>query len=245
MGAEDILKEQLAWHKKASQGCVFAATLAVEDRSEDSGIFRLVIGKEINSDLIKEIALLIGEKSKEESITLLSVIIPNINSLSNLQQFLALIKECTDWSVDDSEIYQGFHIVKVRIPLGQNDEDGSPIFAWALFFGNFKFFPPTRQSPYFEFVLSVKTRQFLKEKYDRMSLTQQNEDTMNRGGSSTDAHLADVFINDITNVGLRDKRMWKNTRLRKEEVLTYKGTIPYDDTRAKAKVTCSYPIETK
>jgi hypothetical protein len=238
---DDHYSDQLKWHKQAKQGCYFAAILADKEKSIKAGFIRKCFHKPIDQSFIFEMVDYVSKAIFDQSVNLVSLLIPSITSKSQLMLFIDLIRNNTEWEVDDSELYKGFRLVKIRIPLNEISENDKIIYSWVLFFGPFDFFPETRQSPSFEFVLSVKSRYFLRDKYKRFSLTKQYEDSIDRGGQSSDAHIADVFIHDVTDNIKRDSRKWNDSSSRKREILTKQESVYFDDNRAKAKITCSYP----
>ena len=131
--------------------------------------------------------------------------------------------------------------MKIRVSLQEKDETGQNIYSWALGFGNFSFFPKTRRSPYFEISLLVKSKYYLQRVFDKHSLTQHTPESIDRGTTPFDAHLADLYIKNVTDNNKRDKSFWNASRKQKKILLT--NNNKFDDTDAKAKITFSYPSD--
>jgi len=238
----NIISQQNKWHSNSLQGCIYAAYIIRQDTSTSgSGVncFR----ESLSTELIIKIKNEIDSSIEDETTTSLRIILPSITTKENLIEFVSLIKNHTNWLVSDSEIWNGNRLVKMRIPMKQKDENEKEIVAWVLGFGPFTFFPKTRQSPFFEIIVPVKTKYFFKDKHNRFSLTKQSENSIDRGTSSDDAHLADVYIAGITDDEKRDKQMWENSRKRKSMLLTEHGSVEFNDSNAKAKITFSIVVD--
>lgn len=252
MTADQIIQKQIEWHGRSSQGCIFAAYLFKKDPPE-SKVKRNCFDREINKDLIDEVFSLIKKSINDPDTYVLSIIFPRINTKKQLIDLISLFKEYTDWQIDDSDLWKDHKLVKVRVPLNQKDSNDKEIYSWMLGFAPLEFLPLTRQAPFFEIILPTKSKYFLKEKFGKYSFTQHFSDSQDRGGSTDEAHLADIYIKDVTDNTIRDKQMWDNTSNyvdevgnvnygRKYKVLTDSGRLDFDDTNAKAKITFSYPI---
>jgi hypothetical protein len=237
----EIVEAQRQWHAKSNQGCLFAAYLYNKTPPE-SNFNRICLDRSLSKDLIGDVAGAIAEHISNENSFILSIILPKLTTVEHLREFIELAKTNTNWTIDDSELWQKHRLVKVRVPLNEINEKSEAVFGWLLGFGPFVFYPKTRQSPYFEILTPTKSKAFLKQKFNKHSLTQHTEKTVDRGGTSADAHLADVYIKDLTDHDTRDQKNWTATSARKRKVLTQSDTIPFDDTNAKAKISFSYPI---
>ena len=220
------------------QGCIYAAYIIKQD-TNSSGCGIHCFREQLSTELIIKVKNEIDNSIESEATTFLRIILPSIQTKDNLIEFVSLIKNHTNWLVSDSEIWNGNRLVKIRIPMNKKDENKKEIVSWVLGFGPFVFFPKTRQSPFFEIIVPVKTKYFFKDKHNRFSLTKQSENSIDRGTSSDDAHLADVYINNITDDEKRDKQMWENSRKRKSMILTEHGSVEFNDSNAKAKITFS------
>lgn len=240
MDIEKIIQEQTQWHGKSLQGCLYAAYY-ISKSIENSGLERLCI-KGDPSIAISEILSVMSEKILDNNNSVCSFILPDLKSLQDLITLINIFKSVSNWVVDDSGIYKDKKLVKVRIPLNETDRDGNQIYSWLLGFAPLEFLPKTRQSPYFEILLVTKSKSFFQKKYQRFSSTKHNFDSIDRGGHAHEAHLADIHIENITENTFVDNNMWENTSKRKFKILTQSGTVDFDDTTAKAKITFSYPI---
>lgn len=91
-------------------------------------------------------------------------------------------------------------------------------------------------------MIPTKSKEFFKNKFDRITLTRQGIESKDRGGEASDSHVADIFLKDITNNSAIDDLFWEKSTQRKFNLLTNFGNNVYHDVNAKAKVTFSYPI---
>ena len=237
---ESVIAEQQKWHGLSMQGCIFAGHL-FKNLPESSKIHSKCFLENISQELIENIELLITDLIKDENAFLVSIILPAVKTKADLLTLIDLCKKNTDWTIEDEEIWENKRLIKIRVSLGENDESGSEIFSWMLGFGNFSFFPPTRQSPYFEIMLPLKSKYFFKKTFNKFSLNQHFEESIDRGTATKDAHLADVFIEKVTDNLKRDELLWNQSKSRKKKLLTTENK-EYNDTNAKAKITFSYPI---
>ncbi|MBS0647230.1 MAG: hypothetical protein JSR97_11680 [Verrucomicrobia bacterium] len=252
MTPDQIISKQIEWHGHSAQGCIFAAFLYKKDPPE-AKVKRICLNQDIDKDLVTKVFSFIKESIVNPDVYVVSIIMPQLISKDQLIGFISLCKESTDWVISDTDLWKEFRLVKIRVPLGEMDEEGKPIYSWMLGFAPLNFLPYTRQAPFFEIILPTKSKYFLKEKFKKYSLTKHFEDSIDRGGSADEAHLADIYIKDVTDNRKRDKNMWENTGNytdangivnygRKHKILTDSGRIDFDDTNAKAKITFSYPV---
>lgn len=235
-----ILEQQAMWHNRSLQGCVYAGYIFSKNPSE-VGLTRLCLLEATNKKLIDTINKLVAAKINDDNNCILSILLPNILSLPDFLSFLELCKTYSDWSIEDNEVYQNNRLVKIRVPLNSSIENEEQIFSWVLGFAPFEFLPHTRQSPYFEIMIPTKTKEYLKNKFQRITPTKQTSDTRDRGGTIIEAHLADVFIKGITDNPKMDNNLWANSIKRKNQILSNFGQKSFDDSNAKAKITFSYP----
>jgi len=234
------LERQANWHNRSLQGCLYAGYIFRNNPAE-VGLERLCLIEPTNKKLIATLKDLIATKINDDNNCILSIVLPNIVSLSNLLSLLDLCKTYTDWLIEDDEVYQENKLVKIRVPLPSSIENEEQTFSWVLGFGPFEFLPQTRQSPYFEIMIPTKTKEYLKNKFNRMTPTKQSNDSKDRGGTIVEAHLADVFIKNITDNLTIDNILWTNSIKRKNQILSNFGKDSFDDSNAKAKITFSYP----
>ncbi len=242
MDNDQIIAEQSAWHAKTLQGCIFAAYL-FQKLPKESNIHRISLNEPISKDLILKISELITEHINRIDSFLISIILPQIIKKEHLIEFIELSQQNTSWVIDNSELWGDLKLVKIRVPLNEKNEKGEMIFAWMLGFGKLDFFPKTRQSPYFEIIVPTKSKYFYKNNFNKYSLTQHTPGSKDRGVKDIEAHLADVYIKGITDDDYMDNSLWDSTSKRKYKILTESGTLPFNDTNAKAKITFSYPVK--
>ncbi len=234
--------QQDNWHGKSKQGCIFAAFLISQD-PEESNVRKLCYSENLNETLLIKMHDEVIKAIADTDVFAIRFLLPQLTTKEHLQEFIELAKSHTTWEIEDSEVYNDLRLVKCRVPFpGQVDDKQNQIVSWALGFGPFVFYPDTRQSPHFEFMLPVKSKQFLKDRFKKFSLTQHAKESHDRGGEPHEAHLADIYIPTVTDNVARDNQMWESSQNRKQELLTKGGNIPYDDHAAKAKITFSYKI---
>lgn len=238
MTSEEILEQQAAWHAKAMQGCLYAAFIYKNTPSE-TDMERIVLFEK-DKGLISSITELINIRIIDPDNSIISLIIPGIQTPNDLLAFIEDIRTLTNWEVNDDENHDNIRLVKMRVPLTCPNAKEETVYAWVLGFGPFDFFPPTRQSPFFEILIPTKSKNFLKNKFGRLSPTKQQNDTVERGGSTDESHIADAFIKDITDNAKMDRFFWASSINRKNQLLADSGQ--HNDVNAKARVTFSYPI---
>lgn len=236
-----IIDKQVKWHSGSNQGCLFAAALMKIDPIKGK-VNRHCLDKVLSKELFEEIKSIINKQILNQDCYILSLILPQIIDYEGLVSFIEYSKIYTDWLILDKDISldNGHKVIRIRVPLGEQDETGQEIYAWMIGFAPLAFLAPTRQSPYFEIMIITKSKKFLKEKYNKYSYTQHLEDSVDRGGELQDAHLADVYIEGYTDCPYKDNAFWGYSSLRKWSILKKKN---HDyDSDAKAKVTFSLPV---
>lgn len=239
MSIEDILQQQITWHSKANQGCIFAAYLFKHSPSE-SKLNRFCFDEDLSNELILKIANITESNITDRENHMVSFILPRISSKEGLLEFLDLVRSNTNWTIQDSDRHNNDILVRLRVPFNEFDADSKQVYAWVLGFAPLDFLPITRRSPFFEIMLATKSKMFFKEEYNKFSLTQHVPGGINRNTQSDDAHLADLYMNDVTDNPRKDKLLWKQSTERKWYLLRKSGQET--DINAKAKVTFSYPI---
>jgi len=232
-----VLDEQLQWHRKSQQGCVFASQLAKAiSRTEPGGFYENYWARTVlrggARDVVQAMASFVAESHQDPQRQIVSCLLPELTTQQQLGELIRTIKaEYAGALVDYEDSPSGpFTLVRIRFPLS-ND-----ITAYALGFGRFDWMPATRQSPYTELSLPVKTKQQLKEKYGRFSINRSQPDSRSRHEDPTFVHLADVEMDGVTKDTPTDTRYWDNTQALKKARL--KGDM---NDRAKGKVTFSFP----
>lgn len=221
--------DQMEWHKHGKQGCMYAQVLSRKFDPENPFWIRKVLELEIQEELILEIKSVVDACVQNDNNQAISIIIPKIQTVADLIKFLTLLKykyPAINFEVDETSI-ENHTLIAIRLPSILEPDKSF----WVLGFGNFDFFPKTRQSPAFEIVLATKTKEYLYKKYNRFSHFQPTEHSKNRGGKLDSAHLADMQIEGITEKHRKDNSLWDSTKNLKEAVL---GEM-YGDIRSKAK----------
>lgn len=238
MTTEEIEHQQIAWHSQANQGCIFATRL-IKSNPPESKFKRFCFDELISSSLVEKITTITSEALKDHENFVLSFIIPSIKDKEGLIMFIDYLKNHSNWTIQDSDRFEGQKLIRIRVPFDEVDDTGRPIFAWVLGFAPLNFLPITRRSPFFEIMLVTKSKRYFKDKFNKYSMTQHHPDCMNRNTDTNDAHLADLYIKDFTDIPEKDKHLWKQSKAKKWYLLNKDGQD--NDTNAKAKVTFSYP----
>ncbi|MBN4051607.1 hypothetical protein JYU16_02220 [bacterium AH-315-M05] len=236
---EEVLEEQLAWHKLTKQGCAFAAFMSKDPKK--FGWERICIDEEVNEELINKINEKIISSIKDEKIFALSIILPKITTDQDLSKFVSIAKQLSIWNIRDDEEYDtNLTLIRISVDVDETTAIGDPINAWILGFGNFETFAKTRRSPYTELAMTVKSKQFFKHKYNKHSIYQYTPTSQHRDKnmeSAHEAHLADIHLVDTTDNEKTDKKLWKATQGSKRRILGLPLDEKFDDPRTKAKVT--------
>ncbi len=227
MNFSQIIEEQNSWHRRAKQGCAFAAMLANQERPESKIWFKVCCNDVINADLIKEMQSEIKSAVDNEDCQVLSIIIPAIKDEIDLKFFIyTLNKYYPNINIDcNYQKEKNYTLVKIKIPIDETK------FSWLLGFINLETSPLTRKTPYPEIVIATKSKQYLMEKYDRFSLHKPNSDSITRNEDDNSVHLADIHIDNVTNNTTLDNKLWNSTSKLKKAKLEGR-----DDHRAKGKV---------
>lgn len=230
-------QDQLDWHLASKQGCAFATHIIRVSSASTELWDKLIITSDISSIDISQINQFIEKAIGLENNQMVSVVFKNLSTEAELQQLCKKFEEDDNWEViSDSYTSSIYLLLSLRY---KTIHDNLIVNLWALGFGPITQFPLTRQSPYVEIILPTKTKQYLQSKHSRHSLTKHYEDSIDRKGAIDSSHLADMYINKLTNNVHRDTKFWTSTSKLKMAVL--KGQT--EDPRAKAKVTFSFSLQ--
>jgi hypothetical protein len=236
----DILEEQLLWHRRAGQGCAYAAFLANTTRQQSAIWNKVLIGTGIDQNLIREVQLKFDEACLDESNQVLSIIIPVIQSEDDLKSFITVLYKHYPGVSIDCEYQKRMDCTLIRIKFPLANDQGK--LAWVLGFISIDISPLTRRSPHTELVIATKSKQFFYTKFNRHSLYKPNADSISRNEDESSVHLADIVIDNITEITKEDNKFWKASKDMKIAKLENKL-----DDRAKGKVSFTvsgefYPV---
>lgn len=232
---QGVLDEQLAWHQKMRQGCIYAAHLAKKSLAPPPNSYysdywgRAVLSGHDQTTVLSMTAF-VNDCHQHPERQLASVLLPDIKTRKTLIDFVGTVQSHYPGVIIQYEdsTRSSHTLVRIRVPLS----DG--VCAYALGFGPFDWLPPTRQAPFTELVLPTKSKQFLKNKYNRHSLNQAQPDSQPRAPEPTFVHLADINVENVTTDTELDTRYWHSTH----DIKIAKLSGDNSD-RAKAKVTFS------
>lgn len=218
-------KDQLDWHKDGKQGCMFAKLLS----NKWDPIFWKRCVLQNDDSLVSEIKKEVDLCSQNPGNQILSIIVPEILTVSDLVDFIKQLKRNYPniYFDSDNSTVEEHTLVSIRLPAFPEIDKSF----WVLAFGNFEFFPKTRQSPLFEIVLPTKSKEYLFSFYKRYSCFQPTIHSVNRGGNLSSSHLADIEIPNITSNYKKDNKLWEGTKNLKRAILDEL----YTDLRSKAK----------
>jgi|GEM_PF-3496391 len=191
--------------------------------SEDYGWTIVTISDENVENICKRADELIQEAISDESVFALSLIIPYLNSINRLEKFVETVRDLPNWNVTTDRIEStNERLVRINYNLAEKSSSGENRVIWILGFGNFSCFAKTRQSPYTELAMTVKSKQFFKQKFRRFSLSKHHPESIDRDPKSKatdEGHLADIHLAKITDDINTDRKFWKGTQLRKRRIL--------------------------
>lgn len=233
---QKVLDQQFQWHKKTQQGCAFAGKMALEVlRAEEGGFYfnywarRVLEGH--GEDAVRAMTDFVAESYNDDKRQVISALFPDITSREQLVGLLEAIRvHYAGALIDIQDCPSSPHtLVRMRFPLG----DG--VTSYALGFGPFDWMPATRQSPYTELVLPVKSKQQLQQKHGRCSINQSQPTSKARHPDPTFVHLADVEMDGITNIPMKDSQYWESTQAIRQAKLNKVGLD-----LAKGKVTFAF-----
>lgn len=239
---EEVLRVQSVWHKSAKQGCYYAVFMSRNPEQYDWK--RICIKGIVSEELLNKINSEIVASMKDNNIQALSIILPDVLSNKDLTKFVEIAKKVTKWKILSKKIaHTNFTLIKINVNIGETTEIGTEVGAWILGFGKFDFFAKTRQSPYTEIAMTVKSKQYFKSKYNKHSVYQYTPKSQHRDKkmkSAHDAHLADIHLSGRTDDVKKDKKLWEGTQKHKRIILNLPLDIDAedksDDPRSKAKV---------
>lgn len=140
-----VKKQQLAYYRTRTAGCVFAAICA--RNPEKYGWKHVVFEAAVSEEIDKEIELAVSE----EKVTTLSLLFPRYKSSSELISLTENLQKCEFITLALDNVHDGSRCLGFRVIVGE-------ALSWVSGFGNFDFLPKTRQAPHVELVFRVKPR---------------------------------------------------------------------------------------
>lgn len=206
LGLVEIVAAQLNFLAEKKAGCAFAAIAA--NNPEQYGWYHRLLSPRpefIDAEITEAIA--------ERNITTLSLIFPEVDSRGKLLELVDTLQRCACVFLEQDSLYQGSRCLGFRVRLGR-------LTSWVTGFGNFPFFPVTRQAPFTEIVFRVKPR----PDYNRM-MKKAPDDVV---------HLADLHMLGIPDTVF--KKLWQLSLERTARLLGHKP-----DLRSAAKTTFTLP----
>ncbi len=202
-----IISEWFDFFKNFEAGCTFAA-MAARKPGKFGWLAKVI--KPLSAEIDSAIQIAINDPS----VSTLSLIFPQVQTQSQLQQLLHEVKKIDAVWLEFTELFDEMICYGFRMNIGENH-------SWITGFGNFDFLPKTRRSPYTSITLRVKPKPY----YEWiMKPSKENE-----------LHLADM------NVYILSKRvfekMWNASFERAKNLL---GHNP--DLKSAAKTTFCIPV---
>lgn len=206
MTDNEIKETQFDFYKKHKAGCSFAAIVARQP--ENYGWFQEVLRDLDNFDEV------VDASRNNKEVSTLSIILPNIKTTSELCNLVDELKNKKSVIIE-KVVYEDFQCIGMRVKID--------IFtSWVSGFGNFNFFPLTRQAPFTELSFRVKPRP-------------DYEWTMKEAPENV-IHLADLDMHGITKESF--VRLWNSSLLNTEKILGHKP-----DLKSAAKTTFAIPTK--
>lgn len=140
VGSEEIINHQLEFYKKNRAGCAFAA-LAAKIPLKYGWMHYVISTEKLN------IMHHVQKAISNPGISTVSLIFPDVQTTSDLLKLIDSFRKC-GFTIEEKE-FDGYVCYGIRVEvLGKQ--------SWVSGFGNFDFFPKTRQAPHTEIVLRVK-----------------------------------------------------------------------------------------
>lgn len=203
-----IIETQLEFYRKGGAGCLFAAHAA---RDPSKYEWRLSVS---NVDKVR-IEELIQSAVSQSDVSTQSIIFPSIVVREDLKSLLLILKETPSVFLEQEEEFEGTMCLGYRINIGG-------LKSWMTGFGNFDFFPKTRQAVFTEIVFRTKPRP--------------DYEWVMKETPSGIIHLADMDMK-----GMREnqfKALWYGSFDNTENILGHKPNL-----RSAAKTTFAVPPE--
>jgi len=191
----EIIDAQVEFYHSNGAGCGFAA-YAARDTVKFGWHHKVLPAEE------KEIDLAIERAIKESTVSTLSLIFPAQRDLNGLLNLIRVLSGCTYVYLGQDEWFEGYRCVGFRTRIVD-------MHSWVSGFGPFSFFPKTRQAPYTEIVMRVKSR----PNYSK---------TMKKSPPGV-LHLADMDMLDIPDATF--KQMWGKSHERTARILGHKPNL--------------------
>lgn len=204
---DQILARQLRHVAERRIGCLFAAVAAkapvkygwIHD-------FAAVSAEQIDNSLSRAI--------DDPSVSTLSLLFPSVRTTEHLLDLLAELDRCKLVFLESSDEFEGNKCFAYRARVGT-------LFSYVTGFGDFKFLPKTRQTPYVELTMRVKPR----PAYDFVF----------KEAPPNVVHLADLDM-----LGLKRERLWGLWNGSFAQTKSVLGDSP--DLSSAAKTTYSIPM---
>ena len=134
----------MEFYQEGRAGCIFAA-VAAENPDKYGWVQKIV---EVDSNVIEHE---IQDAINANSVTTLSLIFPSVTTAGDLVSLVNELKLCPSVILEENCEFEGFRCLGFRVRVGDS-------LSWVSGFGNFKFLPETRRTPYAEITFRVKPR---------------------------------------------------------------------------------------
>jgi hypothetical protein len=202
-----IIEKQLEFFRRGGAGCVFSTVAGKNPQSHGWHHFCVDAQKD-------EVGRAIASAINDADTSTLSLIFPNVRSDQELVQMIKEFQLCRNVSLEQSILHQAYRCFGFRIQITKD------IVSWVSGFGNYNFFPKTRQAPYTEIIFRTKPRPHYEE--------------MLKSSLGGVVHLADMKMN----IAMKNvfQKFWDQSFINTERIL---GRKP--DLRSAAKTTFSLP----
>jgi hypothetical protein len=141
---ESIKAAQIKFYRQQLAGCAFAAAAANNPAKYDWAQEVLPI----NGDAVDKT---ISDAIDAEGTSTISLIFPSVVTVDDLLHLIEELASCSLIFLEERSLFEDYVCLAFRVRLGTK-------VSWVSGFGNFDFFPITRQSPYTEIAFRVKPR---------------------------------------------------------------------------------------
>jgi len=206
MTDNEIKEEQFDFYKKHKAGCSFAAIVARQP--DNYGWHQEVLRNLDFFDKVVETSI------KNNDVSTLSLILPNIQTITELCNLIRELEKQSSVIIEQVS-FEDFQCIGMRVKID--------IFtSWVSGFGNFNFFPLTRQAPFTELSFRVKPRP--------------DYEWIMKEAPENVIHLADLDMHGITKDSF--VRLWNSSLLNTEKILGHKP-----DLKSAAKTTFAIPTK--
>lgn len=147
---------QRSWHTQGRNGCIFAVLVAknhVETRWVNQ-VFTERIDSLCTTACLERIGSIIRKSIVDTECEVLSLIFSNVVTTSDMVKLIRALLTTEEVLLQGEHVRGKMVTLELRVPV---TADGK-VLAWLMAFGNYDFFPITRQSPFTEIAIRTKTK---------------------------------------------------------------------------------------